>query len=126
MKKKFTVEVEIDTERTHPYGSCVKAKPDFSNFYISVCNSPNDDQNFNSPEEIAVVLAHELGHVVAYSCNLPAASLDPRMHSSLSMSSPLSPEKLVLNSEIEAWRIAELLFSFKKKYIKPYEEDASR
>jgi hypothetical protein len=119
MKKQFIVYVDIDTEAQHT--SRIWADHgDPSKWHIEV----GDDSKKvgDSSQVIASVLAHELGHFVAFACQLQHTTKNPNFLGTLSAG--LSYDQAILNTENEAWDVAEMMFTMKRTRalaIKTYE-----
>jgi hypothetical protein len=123
MKRKITVEIDIDTERS---GDTVLTGNNPNNFTIAIRNDIigmfGDKQHV-----VPCTLVHELGHLIGHVFNLPAATNEPR--SLFQMTSQVVNESFgrrVLASENEAWDIGELLLlesKMRKIAIRSYEKE---
>lgn len=124
MKKKFTIEIDIDTDQPGD-SKAIAAASDVSKWTVLI----RRDVLFNQGQDAIVpALAHELGHVIGYNCDLPGNMADPRFGRA-GHSQNISPEysARVLNSENEAWDIAERMLLIKKVRewaVKTYEKNS--
>ncbi|SRR6266566_433832 len=114
MKKKLTIEIDIDTE----YAGITAAY--IGNINMSKCRIEirNDIGRIGLPVDshlIAAYTAHELGHVLGALCELPCNIADPRMGSSETVV-PFNPPfpEAIINSEREAWDMAEEMFKVRR------------
>jgi len=110
MKKKLTIEIDIDTD-TNGISAAYLGNIDASKCRIEI---RKDLERIGLPVDhllIAVMTAHELGHVLGALCELPCNLADPRMKD-VTCAPPW--EKSVIDSEKEAWDIAEEMFKIKR------------
>lgn len=118
MKKKFTIEVDINTELAGTTAATA-SRLDTSNWRVRI---RKDLTQFPVPvdsQSIAAAVAHELGHVLGFQCGLSGNIHDSRFGGDLA---GVSYKERVINSENEAWDIAEVIFKRLRQYaIKEYE-----
>lgn len=123
MKKRFTIEVDIDTERSGVTLGGM-SKTDKSQCSVMLRKDLSEIAGVITPSVVAVALAHELGHIVGYQCDLLHTRTDPRFYEKNFMAG-ISISEAIINSEKEAWDLAEIMFSLdrvKKIALKSYEE----
>jgi hypothetical protein len=113
MKKTVTIEIDIDTDCP---GVTAAHIPSFNGTKCKV-DIRQDIKNIGlgvDSQVIAAYTAHELGHILGYICELPGNLADPRMLSGQMNASELPHQQLVMNSEREAWDLAEEMFKVKQ------------
>jgi hypothetical protein len=122
MKRKITVEIDIDTDRDGETRLHGKTPNDFT---IDI-RSDIADAFGNKPGIVPCTLAHELGHLIGHVFNLPAAANEPRsLFHETTHTLTESFGQRILASENEAWDIAELLLlesQLRRIAIRGYEE----
>lgn len=113
MKKKITIEIDIDTDCP---GVTAAHIPNFNGTMCRV-DIRQDIGNIGmgaDSQVIAAYTAHELGHILGYICELPGNLSDPRMLSGRMNATELPHQQLVMNSEKEAWDLAEEMFKIRQ------------
>jgi hypothetical protein len=123
MKKKFTVEVEIDTDSDvsmalFPTSVRQSIKDRYA---ITIVNDTKPE--IKNEHDVLCSLVHELGHVVGYALELPRSSVDPRLILGR-RDSDIPPGDRIYHAEEEAWDIGEAIISLQKQrefYLKTYE-----
>lgn len=117
MKKKITIEIDIDTTTDEalvfPGGTCARQK---SANLFEVYIRPDIFRHTTAGQTELVAVAHEIGHVLSMVFETSAARLDPR--SDFFPPSDLrvleSYGERVLASETEAWNHAELILNLNR------------
>jgi len=125
MKKRFVIEVDIDTDISHPMGCHAETPLGSSKSIVRIRKDLEIYEPTLSTSGIAIAVAHEIGHVIGFQLGLPGNLPDPRMQP-LDFSQEFEARhQAIINSEKEAWHIAELMFEVKEKALKSYENPNS-
>ena len=114
MKRRFTINVDIDTDSTG--GSYCKSGLLNNKFDVVVTNS---DTLKVTPKNLPTIIAHEVGHAIGAALNLPGASKEirGRYHDLYEKFTDMLSVFMgwfypyILESEEEAWEIAAPVYS---------------
>lgn len=123
MKRKFTITIDIDTERdqtpqTYAYATwtsdCITHKSEPDSYQVCIGHGSTTELN-----ELLAVVSHELGHIIGIEFRLPEQSNDPRLTHNFKHEGPA-----IVASETAAWNLATRIFRATRiDAISTYERD---